>query len=432
MKRAYAVVAAGTGEGKTLVALALARALARAGYSVAPFKSGPDFLDARLYEASCGQRARNVDLWLDGPERVTAELTRASSRGSAIVLEGMMGLFDGDDTGTTSTAHILSENDIPALLVVDGWRMSQTAAAIALGCAAMQPRVRIAGVILNRAGGAAHVAAVRRACVNAGVQWMAAIPYNARWTMPERHLGIDVRAFPALTETIDEIAETLGTQLDLAAMFGAPAAVNAETEEDEGGPMIAYAADDALWFTYPQTLDALRNAGAHCVPFSPLHDCALPHGTAGLWLGGGYPESHASELAENEQLRREIAERITGGMPAYGECGGMMYLAEELETGSGTFPMVGALRGRTSIAAPKLHIGYRRASAARNSILDVGGDTFAAYEFHYASGTLDETPAYESDGDHGAWREHVVASFLHRRFFPGDASIRRFVEQCTS
>src|SRR5262249_15467661 len=160
-------------------------------------------------------------------------------------------------------------------------------------------------------------------------------------------------------------------QLDLRAFFGQPAhSEDASNETQQSGPTIAYAADDALWFTYPQTLDALRDAGARCVPFSPLHDAALPEGTAGLWLGGGYPESHANALAENASLRSQIRERIAGGMPVYAECGGMMYLADAVETESGVFPMVGALRGRTSIASPRLHIGYRRAVAARDSILD--------------------------------------------------------------
>src|SRR5579872_478101 len=429
MRRACVVSTAGTGEGKTLVALALTHALAADGYDVAPFKVGPDFIDAKLYEQSCGQRARNLDLWLDGETRVLTELQRAHERGAAIVLEGMMGLHDGDDEGATSTAHIAAAADIPVVLVIDGWRVSQTAAAIALGCASMAPRVHLLGVILNRCGGASHADAVRRACANVGIELLATLPYDATWTMPERHLGLDVRNTTPMRTAIEAAAEILRRQIDLRAIFGEPQPSSPHAGPPVHGPTIAHADDDALWFTYPQTLEALRAAGANCVAFSPLRDASLPPNTAGVWLGGGYPEAHGAALARNVTLRREIATLAAEGSPIYAECGGMMYLAQELETPDGCFPMVGALRGRTSIASPALHIGYRKARATRDSVLDDAGTAFHAYEFHYATGALDELPAYECETDRGAWRPNILASFLHRRFFVGDATIARFVER---
>jgi len=198
-----------------------------------------------------------------------------------------------------------------------------------------------------------------------------------------------------------------------------------------GRTTIAVADDPALWFTYPETIEALEHAGARAVAFSPLRDNAIPPDAKGLWLGGGYPEAHAPQLAKNEPMRRSIASAVEAGIPVYAECGGMMYLAEEIETADGVFPMCGALRGRTSIAQPRLRIGYRRARALHDSICDSAGDDLRAYEFHYASEALSEEPAYTvEDSRAGAWRPHVLASFLHRHFLAGDPAIERFVGQC--
>ncbi|HVA34057.1 MAG TPA: cobyrinate a,c-diamide synthase [Candidatus Baltobacteraceae bacterium] len=431
MKRALAIVAAGTGEGKTLVALALSRTLKDAGYTVAPFKSGPDYLDARLYEAACGVRARNADLWLDSRDAVRQAFSRAHSRGAAIVVEGMMGLFDGDDAGATSTAHLLSALQIPALLVVDGWRMSQSAAALAIGCASVEPRVELFGVVLNRCGGASHARAVAAACERVGIPLIATLPHRAQWSIPERHLGLDVRRLDEAARIAGEMAAELAPQLELQRWFGAPRPQQEEEVCAQGsGPVVAVAYDEALWFTYPETVEALQAAGARVVSFSPLRDRGLPTQTRGLWLGGGYPEEHAAELAANVAMRAAVAQAVASGMPVYAECGGLMFLGRELETRAGRFPMCGALDGTTSTAAPALKIGYRRTRAVRDSVLDCGDAQLRGYEFHYASGAFDEQPAYDGDGDTGVWRENVVASFLHRRFFAGKETTCRFVRHC--
>lgn len=427
MERALAVTAAGTGEGKTLVALGLVRALHRSGFAVAPFKVGPDYLDARLYEHACGRRARTIDLWLDGIERVRAELSNATRSGAAAVIEGMMGLFDGDEEGETSTAHILAQNTIPALLVVDGWRMSQSAAAIALGCATLDPRVRIAGVVLNRSAGGSHARAVRRACERAGFPLIAELPYDARFVMPERHLGINVDALEGLSSTLDVVADALCEQFDLERYFGHPIVSSETTPVAHNGPRVAYADDAALSFTYPQTLEALRRI-AEPVPFSPLHDAALPPGTRAIWLGGGYPECHAERLSQNVSLLAELRDACAAGIPVYAECGGMMLLARTLETAEGSHRMASALAIEVSIAAPRLTIGYRDMSARDANVLDASGDPFRGYEFHYARARSDEAPAYAGQGDPGSRRGNVLASFVHRRFHEGDRTLWRFIE----
>ena len=420
------IVAIGTGEGKTLVALGLSRALARAGYTVAPFKVGPDYLDASLYRHACGLRARNLDLFLDGAKRVRAELRAAN--GCAIVIEGMMGLFDGDDRGETSTAHILSQSDIPAIVVIDGWRMSQSAAAVLAGCAAIAPHVRIAGAVLNRAGSEAHERAVRAACERAGFRLLATLPYDSTFVMPERHLGLDTSKLTDIAPMLDRVADRLLEHIDLREFFGEPRDVSTNATRADG-PVIAYADDEALSFTYPQTIDALA-AIARPVPFSPLRDRALPQGTRGVWLGGGYPESYAEQLASNDSMRAQLRDCVRNGMPVYAECGGMMLLAREIRTADGTYPMAGALKIDVSIATPRLVIGYRELEAASANVMDESNAAFRGYEFHYATAENHEPAAYRGDGDRGALVGNTLASFIHRRFFEGDASTCRFIERC--
>ena len=428
---ALGIVAIGTGEGKTLVALGLARLLSRSGYTVAPFKVGPDYLDASLYAHACGARARNLDLYLDGPRRVHSELQRARDLKSAIVIEGMMGLFDGDDSGETSTAHMLAQNYVPAVVVIDGWRMSQTAAAVLAGCAAIAPHMRIVGAIMNRCGGGAHERAVRAACERAGFRLLATLPYDAEFVMPERHLGLDVSKLGGIAPMLDRVASALQEQIDVREFFGEPITTQVAPSRASEGPVIAYADDEALSFTYPQTLDALA-AIAKPQPFSPLRDAALPQGTRGVWLGGGYPEVYAAQLAQNDSMRAALRDAVEGGMPVYAECGGMMLLARSIETREGTYPMAGALRIDVSIAQPKLVIGYRELTSDADNVLDEQGEHFRAYEFHYASAKSEEPLAYCGDGDRGALRGNTLASFIHRRFFEGDPSICRFIERCVS
>lgn len=424
MERSIAVVAAGTGEGKTSVALGLAAALQACGHRVAPFKFGPDYIDAALYERVTGSRAQNVDLWLDGPQRAQALVRAAQSRGEIVLVEGMMGLFDGDDEGKTSTAHLLSLLDIPAFIVIDGWRMSQTGAAVVAGLQAFEPRVRVAGVILNRCGGETHRRSVEAALARIGVPLVAAIPYDPQCALPERHLGLDPHARDA-----GAVAQRIAPYLAQACTFDVlPAACRDDVSPD--GPVIAYAQDDAFWFTYPLTLEALRAAGAHPVPFSPLRDSALPLGTRGIWLGGGYPEAHAAQLAANASMRAGVRQAAADGVPVYGECGGLMYLGDTLQTPEGIFAMCGVLRVQSSIHQPRLRIGYQELEAAADSVLDRKGERVRAYEFHYAQALSHEPPAYAAQGDGGALRANVLASFFHRRFHPGDSAVCRFVDFC--
>ena len=444
------VTAAGSGAGKTLVTLALCAALRERGVRVQPYKIGPDYIDARFYARVAGRVAYNVDLWLDGEAGVRAHV--AATRGAADValFEGMMGAYDGANDGSGSTAAVARTLDARTIAVIDCWAASQTAAAVAVGLRAFDPALDFAGVILNRIAGDEHERAVRDACERADVPVLAVVRYDPSLEAADRRLGLDVAAVERRAAAVDILARSLATDSELMRWFGAVRSARRPSPSENAGtiadaqrgetsralrPRIAFAQDDAFWFTYPETLEALCVAGAEPVPFSPLRDRTLPAGTDGIWIGGGYPETHARELQENVTMRASIASACAAGRPTYGECGGLMYLAERLTTERGTFAMVGALRGATSIAQPRLQIGYRDARASVDTPLDRAGDALRAYEFHYAAAALEEpVGAYEIAGGlrDGAATERVVAGFLHRHFLPGSAPIARFVAACAA
>jgi cobyrinic acid a,c-diamide synthase len=432
------VASAGTGAGKTLITAALCALLRDRGLRVAAYKSGPDYIDARLYASVLGHAARNLDLWLDGGEGVLRHVAATSQDAEVVVIEGMMGLFDGDDAGATSSAQLARVLDASIITVLDTWTASQSAAAIALGLRAYDPHLRHLGAIVNRAGGPSHVAAVKAACERVGINVLAAIPNRREYTIGERRLGLNRAAFEARAHVVLRIAEELSGQLDVPALLSA--AESSPMLDAPAAPKpvfrtrIAYAEDEAFWFTYPETLDALAAAGASLSAFSPLEDGDLPRDVGALWIGGGYPEDHAARLEANAALRRAIREAILDGVPTYAECGGLMYLAEQLHTAERTYSMVGAVEGATSMAEPRLCIGYREATVATASPFGSAGTPVRGYEFHYAKPMLaSASPAYlHAGGQDGAVRMNCVAAFLHRHFLPGDPAIARFVRHSDS
>lgn len=432
----FVISAPGTSEGKTLVATALCAALRRRGHRVQPYKIGPDYIDARFYERVAGRPAYNVDLWLDGEAGLLRHVKATMGDADVLLFEGMMGLFDGDDAGETSTARVALALDAPVIIVLDLWRSSQTAAAVALGLRSYEPRLRLAGVILNRVGGARHENAVRAACGRCDIRVLAAIATDPRFGAADRALGLDVAAVERRSAAVEELAGRLEHATELMELFGDVTAARAAPTPADAAPAhtrIAYARDDAFWFTYPETLASLRIAGLEPVPFSPLLDDALPERIGGLWLSGGYPELHAPELERNVRMRDAVAAAVAGGIPTYAECGGMMYLAETLVTADGTYAMVGSIRGSTSMLEPRLTIGYRQAKVLAETPFDAAGSEVRGYEYHYARAALEETNAayaFEGGATDGYVRENLLAAFMHRRFLPGSAEVTRFAERC--
>lgn len=457
----FVVSAAGTGAGKTLVASALAATFARRGLRVRPYKIGPDYIDAYLATLVCGRPAHNVDAWLDGDDALRAHVEATSADADVLLFEGMMGLYDGDDAGTTSTAHVTRLLGARTIVVLDGWSASQTLAAVALGLRAYDPELAFAGAILNRVGGPAHERAVRDACARVGMPVLATIGYDASLVVPERRLGLDRAAGAARVAAVRVLAERLEGTLDFAALGLGDAAFDAEPEggaerrrttrplvaasaSPASRPVVALAEDDAFWFTYPETRTALEAAGARVVPFSPLAGTTLPPETRALWLGGGYPESYAAALAANVAMRGAVRAAVVAGMPTYAECGGYLYLLDRLATDDGDFPMAGAIRGSASSRDAALTIGYREASTGRETPLDAAGTHLRAYAYHYArpdvvaapdvvAGSAEAGAAYRTaSGDDGVAWPSGCASFLHRHFLTGDPAIARFVARAAA
>ena len=399
-----------------------------------PYKIGPDYIDGRLTTRFAGRPCYSVDLWLDGEGAALRHVTATRGDADACVFEGMMGLYDGDNEGETSTAAVALLLDAPVLLVLDGWTASQTLAAVAAGLRDHEPRLRIAGAILNRAGGVSHARAVEGALRRSGIPLLGVLPFDGDVASAERALGLDREDAEARAEAVERVAARLRAELDLDALVPPSVHAAGEPRKAPSRVRIAVAEDEAFWFTYPETLLALQAAGAEAVMFSPLRDTALPPGIAGLWLSGGYPELHAATLAENAAMRSAIRDAMRDGLPTYAECGGMMYLAETLVTEDGAFPMCGAFVGATTIAEPRLTIGYRRAQACTDGPLDVRDAALRGYEFRYASGELAGQRAYryEDGSTAGVATATACASFLHRHFTVGDPAIARFVAQCTA
>lgn len=431
------ISSAGTSAGKTLVGQALCAALRSVGKRVQPYKIGPDYIDARFYERVAGRPAYNVDLWLDGAHGIRAHV--AATRGDADILlfEGMMGLYDGDDEGQSTSADVAKALDAHVIVVLDLWTASQTGAAVALGLRNYDPDVRIAGVILNRVGGIAHERAVRSACAAQNIAVLGSVPYDAAYLAADRRLGLDPDALERRFAAVEHLGDHIAREWDLGPFTNVTedsSAVDVMTASPGAHRVrVAYANDRAFWFTYPETLEALRLAGAELVPFSPLDDAHLPAGTDGLWIGGGYPEDFAGELEANASMRRSIADAYASGVPTYAECGGLMYLADSLETVDGSYGMCGVVRGTTSMREPRLHMGYRTARSCRDSPLDAQAAGLRGYEYHYATSSLSlDSPAYafEENAHEGRAEPTLLASFLHRHFLPGSTSVDRFIAHC--
>jgi cobyrinic acid a,c-diamide synthase len=425
----YVIAGAASNVGKTMISLALCRAFVRRAMRVAPFKLGPDYIDARFYRTAANAPAHNLDLWLDGDDAVRAAV--ADFDADVALCEGMMGLFDGANDGSASSAAIAKVIGARIILVIDCRAASQTAAAVALGLAAYDPSLEIAGVILNRIASDRHEQAVRAAFERTGLRVLAVVRTNADYAMPERHLGLDAQALERRFDAVDRLATELAVQIPFEELV--PTSNARPPRERRVGTVeratIALAHDDAFWFTYAETREALERAGARVVAFSPLVDTQLPPDADAVWLPGGYPERYAAQLSANVAMRDAVAAHARAGGPLYAECGGAMYVLDELETADGTFPMVGAVRGRTSMARPKLHLGYRSGIARSDGPLDRRGDAVRGHVFHYCTVVTDTSQAaYDlDDGAEGIAHATIVASFLHRRFLSGSPAIERFV-----
>ncbi|WP_455430014.1 cobyrinate a,c-diamide synthase [Micromonospora rosaria] len=388
------VAAPASGQGKTTVATGLMAALRQRGLVVSGHKVGPDYIDPGYHALATGRRGRNLDPFLQGEQRVLPLLRHGATVGAPAdiaVVEGVMGLLDGavGRAGFASTAHVARLTRTPVLLVVDVSGTSRSIAALVHGFATFDPQLTVAGIILNKVGSATHEAEIREAVAVTGVPVLGVLRRDPALDTPSRHLGLVPAAerAAAARRTVDALAGHVAAGVDLAAVVAvarrAPALPGPawEPAAELGGltvdATVAVAAGPAFTFRYAETDDLLAAAGVRLAPVDPLRDPALPAGTAGLYLGGGFPEMYATDLAGNAPLRRAVASAAAAGLPVVAECAGLLYLARDLDGA----PMTGVLPLHARMT-DRLVLGYREARAATAGLLADAEEPVTGHEFH--------------------------------------------------
>lgn len=436
------IVVAGTssGAGKTTVATGLLAAFASRGLAVAGAKVGPDFLDPGYHSLASDRPPRNLDPWLCGPDAIGPLAGRAAAGAELLVVEGVMGLFDGaDDATPSSTADVAALLDAPVLLVVDASAMSSSVAAIVRGFRDHDRRIRLAGVICNRVGSDRHADLLRDAIAPLGVPVLGCLRRDDAFVWRDRHLGlVPVAEQPEVVRaSLDRLAEAVARDLDLAAIEAvartAPSMTVADPPRPErvGSCRIAVAAGPAFTFAYTDNLDVLAAAGAEIVPFDPRHDERLPDAVDGLIVGGGFPEVHGEELAANVPLLDDVRTRVAKGLPTWAECGGLLWLADTLDGR----PMVGALPTRARLT-DRLTLGYRQASTTVASPIGPTGTPLRGHEFHYSTCdppggalTLRSRRVRRLDG---FATPTLLATYLHHHAGGDPTRIEAFARTCAS
>ena len=445
------IVIAGTtsGVGKTTVTTGLLGALSRRKLKVQPFKTGPDYIDPSYHTWVTGVASRNLDTWLVPPDGVVELFTRAAAGKDIAVVEGVMGLFDGrtSTTDEASTAEIAKLIGAPVLLVVDARKGARSMAAIVAGYQNFDANLRVGGVILNGIGSEGHLRFCREAIEHyTGIKVLGYLPRRDDLVMPERHLGlIPAIENPMSGEFLDKLIGQIEATFNIPEILRlAETAVTPTPQTTLFPPLrkppvvrIAVARDTAFSFYYQDSLDLLEAWGAELAPFSPLKDTALPAGVSGLYIGGGFPEMHAAELAANQPMRAAVAAAASQGMPIYAECGGLMYLGESMRDLEGCrYEMAGVIPASSRIDKPRLSLGYRTATALADGPLLKQGETVHGHEFHWSE--LEEAaispPAYavaEKQGrTEGYHRQNVLASYIHLHLGSRPALPLRLIEVC--
>lgn len=409
---AVLVSAPASGQGKTLVTAALAHAWRQQGLRVQAFKCGPDFIDSQILQVATGRPVYNLDLGMCGLADGRAQLHHAAQEADVVVLEGVMGLYDG----MPSTADIAKTFNIPVALVIDASGMAQTFAAVAHGLLGFDSTLRPAGTIANKVGSAGHAKLLNDALPD-DITWLGALTRNEEFALPERHLGLHLaNEIDNLPTRIAKAAQALteGQSLALPASVDFPAPSSTMPAALLKDKTIAVARDEAFCFIYPANIDCLKALGATVVEFSLLADSALPIADA-YWIPGGYPELHLNRIQQNTAMQASLQAALAHSKPILAECGGMLALAEQLN-GSPTF---GLLAGRGKIKSKLQGLGTQH--------LEVEGRKIGAHTFHYGVFDTSISPAWTATSRFGNGEavyhyQSITASFLHF-YFPSNPSL---------
>jgi len=440
------IVVAGTasGVGKTTVATGLMAALRRRGLTVASAKVGPDFIDPGYHALATGRPARNLDAWMCGTEAMGPLAGRAGLGADILVVEGVMGLFDGaadvaDGVGATgTTAELAALIGAPVALVVDASGLSGSVAALVHGFHSWDPSVNVAGVVVNRVASDSHEAMVRGALAPVGLPVLGVIRRDARLRWRDRHLGLVpvVEDEPGVRRGLDSLADVVEHDCDLDAVLALARSSPSVTVGDvlrarrTGRARVAVVGGRGFSFTYPDNLELLEQAGAELVPLDPEVDDHLPEGVGAIYAGGGFPEVYAAALAANRPLLDDVARRVAAGMVTWAECGGLLWLARSMDG----HPMARAIDADARMT-DRLTLGYRRAVAAVDTPLAPAHTELRGHEFHYS--VLDPPgDALAWEGRHGRGRSgfaspRLLASYLHLHLASHPERAERFVARAS-
>ncbi len=405
----FLIAATSSGCGKTTLSLGLMRALTARGVTVQPFKCGPDYIDTQFHAAACGCTSINLDTFMASENHVREIFRRYSDRADVSIVEGVMGMLDGFDRMRGSSADIARILDIPVVLLVNAASTAYSVAATIYGFTRFVTGVRVAGVIFNRVASESHFSFLKDACADAGVECLGYMRRNDSLVTPSRHLGLTLGARDDMERYIDNAANAVAEGIDIDRLLEATAMECRPVNDGECSRSIcprlkvAVARDEAFNFIYEENIRSLLTSPHYDVElafFSPLNDSRLPDADF-VYLPGGYPELYADRLEDNESMRQSIRQYAEGGGRIYGECGGMIYLGEEIDGKK----MCGVLPLTTTMKEARLTLGYRTVA--------IDGITLRGHEFHY-SRIADDSRAEKAQSQQTNVRGHDVATPVYR------------------
>jgi cobyrinic acid a,c-diamide synthase len=446
--KGFLIAGTASGVGKTTVTLAILAAMRRRGLVAQPFKGGPDFLDTGHHTRIAGRTARNLDTWMLSRE-ANEEVLRQNAEGAdAVVVEGMMGLFDGKDgaTETGSSAEIAKLLKLPVVLVLDASKSARSIAAVVLGFEHFDRELPLAGIILNRVASERHFrmleTAILSACQTPILGWL---PREPLISIPERHLGLrTAEESEDHEQQLDRLAALAEEHLNLDALLSLECGLDLEQapslrETPKTTVRIGVARDRAFCFYYEDNLDLLRQHGAEIVSFSPLLDASLPSDLDALYLGGGYPELYAQQLSANTSMLSSIRNFAASDRPVYAECGGMIYLSQRLTAADGTaHNMASVLPLAMEMTSKLVRFGYVTVELTQDCLLGTRGTVLRGHSFHYSRVTNAPTIStsycvqYSLSGqqeEEGYSLGNVLASYVHLHFRTAPAVAQHMVEQ---
>ena len=452
------MVIAGTasGVGKTTVALGLMNAFSKKGLRVQPFKVGPDFIDPGYHALVTGKPSRNLDGWMLSTATVQEIFLKHASQADLAIVEGVMGLFDGLDGKSEegSTAQIAKLLDLPVLLVVDARSMARSVGAVVYGFENYDPKLKVAGIIFNRVGSPKHYEYLREAVADrCKAKVLGYLSRHEALQLPERHLGLVTAGESGLPKNfMDSLSHEMGYNVNIEEINtimtrdsrSVRVSDSSYPERPQPTPLrtrLAVARDEAFSFYYPDNLDLLSEQGVELCYFSPIRDSSLPMNVDGLYIGGGYPELYAEQLAANTILRKQIKDAAEGGLPIYAECGGLMYLTRAIRDTMGhVHEMVGLFPAEARMLKKRKALGYTEVRLVQDCLLGKTGWTIRGHEYHYSELAsdlfhqgIDRVYELSSRKENVIRREgyqyhNVLASYVHLHFGSNPKVAQSFVD----